>query len=149
MFSGVFSVLDDIRLFRRGDFEFGGAALDLLGVRAGRVGEDFAQLLGGENVVLGGSLTTHILFYQVSTDKRARRLAPVGRPPRRAPRRATFLVDVDEVVCVADEVLDTSPNHYPGIRRERCVSDLKVHRPACVPGDVDVQPFTGDVVALD
>ena len=43
-------VPDDLGLLGGSDVERCGAALDLLGVRAGRVGEGFAQLLEGEKL---------------------------------------------------------------------------------------------------
>lgn len=44
------------------DFGLSGAAFDLLEVRVGLLGDDVAQLFGGENLVLGGSFATYLRF---------------------------------------------------------------------------------------
>ena len=66
--------------------ELSAAVLDLLEVRVGRLSEDVAQLLGGENLILGGEPRDSSPLLPAPTEKRASRLAGVvgdcGEPER-------------------------------------------------------------------
>ena len=51
-------LVDDSRLFQRPDLELGGPALDLLGRRVRRLGEELGELLVG-HIVIGVGLAAH------------------------------------------------------------------------------------------